>query len=218
MKHLILINFKTYKEGTGKKGLKLAREIGSFKSDKYQLAIAPQAVDLKGIVKAVRIPVFAQHMDGISFGAHTGSILPESLKEAGVKGTLLNHSEKKLSLKEIKRSISCCKRLRLLSLVCASNLEEAREIARFHPDYLAYEPKELVGGGVSVTKAKPEIISKVVKLVGRIDRKVKVLCGAGIQSREDIKKALALGTEGVLIAHKVVKAKKVKVFLGKLLG
>ena len=63
---MILINFKTYPEGTGRKALKLAKAIDKYKSAK--LAISPQLIDLKEVSKAVRIPVYAQHVDHIHLG------------------------------------------------------------------------------------------------------------------------------------------------------
>jgi len=44
------------------------------------------------------------------------------------------------------------------------------------------------------------------KNIKKINPKVKVLCGAGVKTGEDVKKALELGTEGVLLASGVVKA------------
>lgn len=207
MKPLILINFKTYKAGTGKAGWELAKVIAGIRS-KYQLVIAPQLVDLKEICGKVKIPVFAQHIDGIGFGAYTGSVLPEAVKEAGAKGTLMNHSEQRISLKEIRNLVKICRRLKLVTVVCAGSLSMLKRIARFSPDYIAYEPKKLIGGDVSVTEVNPKVISKAVKLVKKNNPKVKVLCGAGIHSRKDVLKALELGMEGVLISHKIVKAKE----------
>ena len=102
-------------------------------------------------------------------------------------------------------------------MICASSLAEATEIAKLKPDYLAYEPIELIGGEVSVTKAKPVIIAKAVEVVKKISPKTKVLCGAGVHSREDIQKALQLGTKGVLIGHVVPKAKDPAKFLKEML-
>jgi triosephosphate isomerase len=39
-----------------------------------------------------------------------------------------------------------------------------------------------------------------------VDPSVGVLCGAGISTGEDVRKALELGAEGVLLASSVVKA------------
>jgi triosephosphate isomerase len=72
---------------------------------------------------------------------------------------------------------------------------------------IAVEPPELIGSGVAVSKAKPEIITETVSKIRRIDKEVTILCGAGITSGDDVKEALRLGTQGVLVASGVVKAK-----------
>jgi triosephosphate isomerase len=71
------------------------------------------------------------------------------------------------------------------------------------PDYIAIEPPELIGTGVSVSQARPSVITESVKLAGG----VKVLTGAGISTGGDVSKALELGTHGVLVASGIVKAK-----------
>jgi triosephosphate isomerase len=76
-----------------------------------------------------------------------------------------------------------------------------------HPDITSVEPPELIGTGISVSKAKPEIISDTVKLVQKVDSKMTILCGAGISTAEDVSIALKLGTQGVLVASGIVKAK-----------
>jgi len=217
MRYLVLINFKTYEKGTGRKGLKLARAISGFKSE-YQLVVVSQLVDLRGVCKAIKIPVFAQHVDRVGFGAGTGSVLPEAVKGAGAKGTLLNHSEKRISLKEIKETVEICRKIGLVSVVCASSLKMVKKITKFGPDYIAYEPKRLIGKNISVTDVSPKVVLRAVRFVKKVNPKVKVLCGAGIHSKKDVLKALELGAGGVLIAHKVVKAKDPKKALRKLLG
>jgi len=42
--------------------------------------------------------------------------------------------------------------------------------------------------------------------VKSVNKKVKVLCGAGVKNGKDVSKALELGSEGVLLASGVVKA------------
>ncbi len=95
MKPLILINFKTYPESIGNKSLVLAKSIASVKNKNYLIAIAPSLVTLREIAKKVRVPVYAQHADNDSAGAHTGHVLPSEIKDSGAKGVILNHSEKK---------------------------------------------------------------------------------------------------------------------------
>ena len=66
----------------------------------------------------------------------------------------------------------------------------------------------IVGTGIAVSKAKPEIVTDTVKLVYKIDSEMTILCGAGISQAEDVSVALKLGTRGVLVASGIVKAKE----------
>ncbi|MCD6502806.1 MAG: triose-phosphate isomerase, partial [Euryarchaeota archaeon] len=86
------------------------------------------------------------------------------------------------------------------------------------PTFIAIEPPELIGGDVSVTSAKPEIITRVVEGVSRINKNVRILTGAGIKHKEDVKKAVDLGTDGVLLASGYIKAKDPKKFLTELVS
>ncbi len=217
MKPLILINFKTYPEALGRKSVILARKLAKVKNEKFTVALAPSILDLEEVAKTVSLPVFAQHADASAEGAHTGSVVVNELKLLGVTGTLLNHSERKIPLTVLRKTVALCKTYRLITAVCASSLAEVKKVAVLKPDYLAYEPPELIGGDVSVTTAKPEIISKAVQLVKKISPHTKVLCGAGVQSGADLRKALELGAQGVLVAHAVVRAKKPEKVLKELL-
>jgi len=218
-KPLVLVNFKTYLEVSGDRAVILSKQIEKVKNKKYRLAIAPPTLYLKEITKITsKMPVFTQHLDPEGEGAHTGHIIPYEVKKIGVIGTILNHSEKKLPFDILKKTVEACKHHHLITVVCASTLAEVKNIAELHPDYIAYEPAELIGGNISVTDAKPEIISKAVALIKKTCPKTKVLCGAGVHSREDLLHALKLGTDGILIAHAVVKAKNPKLFLEKMLS
>ena len=172
---------------------------------------------LEEVTGGTSLTVYSQHTDLAGLGAFTGKISVQELKKIGVKGTLLNHSERKIPFSILKKIVADCKKNRLIVVICASSLEEANHVAALKPDYLAYEPPELIGGNVSVTKAKPEVIVKAVELIKKISPKTKVLCGAGVHSREDILKALQLGTKGVLIGHAVPKAKDPAKFLREML-
>ena len=65
------------------------------------IGVCPQFLDLRMIAENVNIPVYAQHFDAISPGSHTGHILAETLKDCGLKGSLLNHSEKRMILADL---------------------------------------------------------------------------------------------------------------------
>lgn len=199
----IIVNFKTYESATGDNALKLAKIHDDVaKKTGISFAICVQSSDLYRISQEVSIPVFAQHIDPITYGSHTGSVLPETVKQAGAYGTLLNHAEHQLELEVIASSIARAKDIGLVTCVCANTPESAAEIAKFNPDFIAVEPPELIGGDVSISSAKPEIVTKSVSLVGDI----KLLVGAGVKNSQDVKKSIQLGASGVLLASGVTKA------------
>ena len=204
---IILINLKTYEQTTGSKAIHLA-EIAQRVSDDTGvcIAVAPQIVDLAKISETVDIPVFAQHIDPITYGKNTGHILPEAVSLAGATGTLISHSERRLELSGIESRIKAAKEANLVQVVCVDTIERGGKVASFNPDSIAIEPPELIGSGIPVSKAQPEIVSGSVTAVHNVNPKIKVLCGAGITSGEDVTAAIKLGAEGILVASGVVKA------------
>ncbi|USH00118.1 triose-phosphate isomerase [Thermococcus argininiproducens] len=205
---IIAINFKTYIEATGERALKIAKAAEKvYKETGITIVVAPQLADLYRIAQEVEIPVFAQHIDPVKPGSHTGHVLPESIKEAGAVGTLLNHSENRMILADLEAAIRRAEEVGLLTMVCSNNPKVSAAVAALDPHYVAVEPPELIGTGIPVSKAKPEVITDTVELVKKVNPSVKVLTGAGISTGEDVKKALELGTVGVLLASGVTKAK-----------
>ena len=201
-KPLLLVNFKTYKKGTGKEALKIAKLCDSIKS-KMQVAIAVQPADLYRISSKVKIPVFAEAIDVVDYGSNTGSILPEDVKANGAKGTLINHSEHRIPKKNIKEAVIRAKKLKLITIVCAKNDSEGKILSKFKPDYIAIEPPSLIGDPKkSICTEKPSLIKNSVKKIGN-----NVLVGAGVKHGDDVKIALELGAKGVLLASGVMKAK-----------
>lgn len=179
---MIIINFKRYK--TGKQAVKLAKVC-----EKYKAICAVLPEDIQIVTKEVKTPVYYQY-------------IKDKRPFKGAAGTLLNHSDHPISNKIIKRRLKTAKRAGLKTVVCCTNIKRAKEIDKMKPDFIAVEPKELIGGKVSVSKARPELISNTVKAV-----KTKILCGAGINTRQDVKTALKLGAKGVLVASAVAKSR-----------
>lgn len=205
---LIVVNFKTYEEATGHNALKLALICDEVaKETNANIIVCPQVADLQNIVRHVSIPVYAQHVDSIEYGSNTGRILPQSLKSIGVSGTLLNHSERRLRIDIIEKSIELCKKNELKTIVCANDAIIGQAVYAMHPDYVAVEPPELIGGNVSVSTAKPKIITDSVNKVCKLGGKNKVLVGAGVKNNKDVKKSLKLGAWGVLLASGITKSK-----------
>ncbi len=191
MKPIVIVNFKNYQQGK-----KLAKKIEGVDKN---IIVGVQASDIREISKATKLRVYSQYVNFLKSGKH---ILPETVKNDGAKGTFLNHSEHPLKFSVLKKTIKRCKKLGLKIAVFAKNLTEAKKIKKLKPDYLIIEPPELIGGKVSVSKAKPELIEKIAK-----ELKTKFLVGAGIRTREDVKIAMKLGASGIAISSAITKAK-----------
>ena len=201
---LIIVNFKIYELATGEDALRLAKIHEKVaKEMDVSIGIAVNALDLAKVAEGVDIPVFAQHIDPIAYGSGTGHIVPERVKEIGAYGTILNHAERKLDDDVLSKSIERAKGLGLFTVVCAETPERGKEIAEnYNPDLVAVEPPELIGGDLSVSKSEPLIVERAVKLIGS----EKTLVGAGVKDAEDVKIALDLGAQGVLLASGVTKS------------
>ncbi|MFQ5552686.1 MAG: triose-phosphate isomerase [Thermoplasmata archaeon] len=216
---LLILNFKAYPEAVGPRALELA-EVAEEQSQETgkAVAVAPFSGDLARVADRVAIPVLGQHCDDVPGGSQTGWIPPEAMQAAGAIGTLLNHAERPLPEPTLRAAVRRCQTLGLETVVCAHDPAAAKLGAAIGPTFLAVEPPELIGGEVSVTTANPQIVQRTVEEVGSIDPAVRVLCGAGIKTGEDVRKALELGTEGVLLSSGVVKAPAPRRALAELLA
>lgn len=199
---MIVVNFKTYKEATGYRAVRLAqicREVGQETG--VRIVAVPQTADLRNCVEA-GVECWVQHVDTVEQGKKTGWITVEDVEEAGARGTLLNHSEHKLTFEAVKAIADQTQAMAFELCLCADSLEEAQKLDGLGANYIAYEPPELIGSqDKSVATEKPEVIEKVVKTLT-----TPVLIGAGVNSVEDISVGIRLGARGVLLASGVVLA------------
>jgi triosephosphate isomerase len=208
---LIILNVKAYKESMGKRDLKLAKICEEVaKETGVNIAYCPQQVDLAWVANEVEIPCLAQHVDALDPGSKTGWTVLESIKEAGAIGTLVNHSEHRMKIADIDVIVEKSKELGLCTVICTNNVVVSRAAAVMKPYSIAIEPPALIGSGIPVSKAEPEIVSDSVNAIKELNRDTVVLCGAGISTGEDVRESLKLGAEGVLLASGVVKAKDPK--------
>jgi triosephosphate isomerase len=206
-KPLIILNFKCYGESIGSNAIKLAHIAEKVSEDTgLTIVVVPTFVDLQRVASEVSIPVFAQHIDPIDLGSHTGFIPPEAVKEAGALGTLVNHSERRLLLADVDAAVSRAKIIGLQTCVCSNNASVSAAAAALNPTMVAVEPPELIGSGKSVSKTKPEVVTNTVKLIRDVNEDVLILCGAGITTGEDARAAIKLGTDGILLASAFTKA------------
>ena len=197
MKPIIMVNFKTYKQGSD--AVNLAKKIERVDKN---ILVGVQASDIYEIVKKTKLKVYSQHVDYLEKGRATGFVLPEAVKSDKAVGSFLNHSEHKLKFDVLKKTIKRCNAVGLKSVVFASSLKEALKIEKLKPNYLVIEPPELVGGKLSVSESKPELIEKIKKKL-----KMKFLVGAGIHSFEDVKIAMRLGASGIAVSSAICNVK-----------
>ncbi|MGQ4890933.1 MAG: triose-phosphate isomerase [Candidatus Njordarchaeia archaeon] len=207
---LFLVNFKAYSQAIGENAATLTEiieEVAQSFPD-ITFAIAPQPSDIRLLRNIVdKVLIFGQHADPISPGAHTGHILIDALRDAGVSGLLINHSERQLDYESIKFLVKRSKELGLITCVCADTPENSGKMAKIKPHFVAFEPPELIGTGISVSKAKPDLlVESVKKILAEGGNEVIPVCGAGISKAEDVKRAIELGAKGILVASAIVKA------------
>lgn len=175
---MIIINFKKYVSGEKAIGLaKICKKVSD--ETKIKIIIAVQPADIYSEIEC-------------------WSQKPEDSKYS-FSGTLLNHSDYPLSLQMISDQ---CSMINIKKCVCVNSVEEGIQVARFQPDFIAYEPHELIGStDKSVASEKSFTIQDLTSKI-----QIPVLIGAGVHSPDDIKTGLELGAKGFLLATDVVKA------------
>jgi triosephosphate isomerase len=215
----LIINLKNYQEILGDQAFELARAAQKVAEVRpVEMVVAPPHPLLGLMAARTRLPVFGQSVTSSAVGATTGAVVPEALKAAGCAGTLLNHSESPLSRRQVEELMPRLRALGLKACLCAKTAEEAADLSTLGPDYVAVEPPELIGSGVAVSRARPELLSSTVAMVRKAGFAGKLLCGAGIVTGDDVKKAIELGTEGILVSSSVVKARDWQKAIGELAG
>lgn len=204
MKPYVFLNFKTYEQGTGNNALKLARIAQKADEEgEVKIVIIAQATDIRMLVENTKLPIFAQHADLEGYGANTGRTTLEALKQAGASGVMINHSEDRADIEQIRKLAKRCKQLQIPMLVCVASLDEAAAASMLKPEYMAYEDPKLIGSGKSVTEEEPDT---VLKFAEKMKAKTIALCGAGVSTGLDLVKSLELGCHGVLLASAFVKS------------
>ena len=176
----------------GERMLRLAKAVDEIAAE-YDLdvIITPQYADIRMIAENTsHIHVYAQHMDYLRPGRGLGSVLPESIKEAGAVGVMLNHAEKKLTLDEIEKTIARADEVGLATIVCADSVREIEAVAKLSPNLIVAAPTELIGTGVTSDMG---YVRDTIEAVRRIDPDIMVLQGAGISTPDDVARVIRAG-------------------------
>ena len=204
MKRPLIINFKNYEEVSADKAITLAKSaLNVAEKLKIEIVVAPPQPVVALIAKNVQLPVICQHLDNEKVGPSTGFIVPEIAKSYGAIGSLINHSEHRMEMSSIASLVERMRKIGMTSIVCAQEPREVIEVSSFQPDFIAIEPPELIGSGRAVSKENPAIVTKSIQGAGS---RSSVICGAGITDKDDVVKAMELGSQGILVASSIVKA------------
>ena len=100
------------------------------------------------------------------------------LKKSKIDGSIINHSEHRISEKEIKSLVRRLQKLKLKIVLCVKNVNEAKKYAKLNPTFIAIEPPELIGTGRAISTERPALITNAVQAVKSARNSTKLLCGA----------------------------------------
>ncbi len=175
-------------------------------AEKYDIDIIFIAPDTE--IRRIRentsqLIILSAYMDPIRPGRGMGMVLPEAIKAAGADGVVMNHSEKPMTLAEIKKNIDRANELDLLSFVCADSLAEAEAVAQLHPDIMNPEPSELIGTGKAVDVS---FVQECIKRIKAIDESILVEPAAGISCGQDVYNFIYAGADAAGAASGILNA------------
>jgi triosephosphate isomerase len=218
-KKLLFVNFKNYQQSfDGFPSLYQELEGIAKKYPRVKVIFTPPPLLATKLSSLLDISVWSQHLDPLPLKRATGFSPIEGAKFVGIEGTFLNHSEKPLGEKKLQEALVIAKKAAIATMVFVSSPSKISVVKRLEPDFIAYEPPELIGAGVSrgvsVASAKKEIIPKAVKEAGSIP----LIVGAGIHEGNDIRVAIESGSAGGAVSSAIVTAPNPPDVLGDLLA
>ena len=98
---LIVVNFKTYTSALASAAERLGRQMASVQTNARMVAVT-SAFDLSSVSSIDGLEVWAQHLDPVGQGSHTGWLEPETAIARGASGTIINHAEHKVSIEHVR--------------------------------------------------------------------------------------------------------------------
>lgn len=198
---MIFLSLKTYPEATGEAVIKLLTAAKTVSED-TGVPIIPcaQATDIYRIKQELGIEVWAQHVDPIDPGRHSGWISPYSVRQAGAAGAVLNHAEHPLEPEVIRQTIIKAREYQLKTLVLCETPQLALQVSAWNPDFIGYEKGALIAGPVAMIDQEEASIKQLAQSLPQ-----PLIVGAGITSAAHVRTTLAAGAVGVILASAFVK-------------
>ena len=131
---MIVLSLKTYKESSGDEVIKLARIAEKVNQDTgVPIWLCAQAFDIYRLVQAVKLPIWAQHLDPIDPDRHSGWLSPYSARQVGAVGAVINHAEHTVPLGTIDTTINKCRQYGLKTLVIADTIDLVKQVIDLSP-------------------------------------------------------------------------------------
>jgi triosephosphate isomerase (TIM) len=205
---MLILNLKTYKESTGTNLNRLLDAAKALKSERPELDqnayYAPSMIELVHAKQSYNeLKIMSQHVDNHNAGSTTGWTPAENVVGYGIEYGVLNHAERRVWNENIVEQVKAIQAKGLKLVVCVESIEEAKTILEANPYGVAYENKDLIGSGRSITQERPDAVKEFIELAkGR----TKVIIGAGVSTGEDVQIGLEMGGEGFILASAFVKA------------
>ncbi len=203
----LIINLKNYLETAGDNTIKIVKDAEKVsEKTNVEIIVSPPQPSLALTINQTKLKIISQHVDIKKSGSTTGYYIPEIIQKVGAFGSIINHSEHEIKIEDIKQSIEKLRELNLISFVCIKSSTDLKNILDFKPNYIAIEPPELIGTQKSISTEKPHLITECSNIINKENRKTKLICGAGISNKEDVKIALENGSSGILVSSSITKS------------
>ncbi len=193
--------------------LRLAKEIAQATGSLYKIEIAlcPPYVwitEIYQLIKSTRIKLGGQNIHWEDWGAFTGEISAQMLKEAGCKYVIIGHSERRQLFGEtdgaVNRKLKKAIETGLSAIVCLGETLEDREsgrtqeiverqfreslagIANFDKIVIAYEPVWAIGTGKNATPDQAQEVHAFLRSLlqknARNADEIRILYGGSVKA------------------------------------
>ena len=198
------VNFKVYPGTYGEDGLAFAKLVDRVERETgASFILTPQIPDIRYIKAETDLSLTAPYMDAITPGRGMGRILPETVREAGADGVVINHAENRETLSDLVTKIERCRDVGLDSIVCVDSVEMGRAVGIYRPDNMVFEKPDDIASDRAITQSHPERVEAFIEMRDEVCPETKVLVGGGIATAEDVRLAFEQGADAAGAASAV---------------
>ena len=225
--------------GLGASAPEFVRMVGAYQGamkSAVDMMVFPPFTLLTSFATASRgagVLVGAQNCHAEASGAHTGDVSAEMIADAGGKGVIVGHSERRADHGEtdadVRAKAEAARRAELVAIVCVGETREQREgaeaervvgaqLAGSLPDdaeaahvVVAYEPIWAIGTGLTptvdeVAQMHGFIRSELTKRFGTKGAEIRILYGGSVKPDNATELLHAADVDGALVGGASLKA------------